>query len=145
MRVGYGYNRHPGDFAHLDLDKLWIDMPGSGRCERGDMLRDGGVRPGDEFFLLAEGELGSKHAAEAILSQGASIHVVPPPRERRPPGAPAKFTPTPEQDAAIKALWLNPGYTLRYVLDRAQDIMGGEVRRHQLIHRYGNRHKRDEA
>lgn len=141
MRIGYGYNRHEADFAHVKCNRVYLDFPGSGRIERGQLLSAGGLRPGDTVALLDARDLGKK-ATEAVEARGITIEVYEPMGEPRRVGAPRKFTPDPEQDAKIKALWLNPGYTLKYVMDRAAEIMDRSVGRHQLVHRYGNRHKR---
>lgn len=142
MKLAYGYNRREQDFAHIEPDKLWLDMPGTNRQEQGDMFRDGAIHEGDEVHVVSEGDLRPASLKNIIRERGATLHVSPPPRESRPPGAPAKFNPTPEQSEQIRTLWLNPGYTLRYVLTRAAEILGHDVKRHQLIYRYGPRHKR---
>lgn len=142
MKIAYGYNRHPDDLSPIGADRVYVDMPNTKRQERGAMLAPGAMREGDVVAVFDLRDLG-EHTRREIKQRGASIEVVEVNGAARKPGAPPKFTPTPEQDSAIKTLWLNPGYTLGYVLDRAKQIMGEPVARHQLVHRYGNRHKRE--
>ena len=105
------------------------------------MFEAGAMRPGDTVVLLDKRELGKK-ATDAVRTAGLSIDVCPLTTEPRRVGPPLKFNPTPEQEDAIRTLYLNPGYTLRYVLDRAEEIMGWRVSRNMLVRRFGNRHKR---
>jgi len=141
MRTGYGYDRAEKDFAHVNVDRVYLDFSGSGRVERGQLLAPGVLRPGDTVVLLDARDLGAK-ATKAVEAAGLSIEVCDPPPQPARVGKPPKFDPDPEQDAKIRALWLNPGYTLQYIKDRAAEIMGEPVERHQLVYRYKNRHKR---
>jgi hypothetical protein len=141
MRIAYGYNRREADFARLDVDRVYLDMPGSKRVERGAMMQPGALRHGDVIVLVDAGDLGKRQTA-AARAMGVSVEVVEPDEPLRRPGAPALFDPNAEQDAYIKTLWINPGYSLRYILERASELMGMDVKRHHLVFRYGNRHKR---
>ncbi len=140
-RIGYGYKRHEADFEHTKCESVYLDHPGSGRVERGQLFVAGSLRPGDVVVLLDARDLGAR-ATEAVEAAGASIEISPLPGEPRRVGPPLIFNPTPEQKAAIGVLYLNPGYTLRYVLDRAEEIMGWRVSRNMLVRAFGNRHKR---
>lgn len=140
-RYGYGYQRHEADFGHAKCDRLFLDFKGTGRTERGELFVDGVLRPGDVIVLLDARDLGAK-ATEAIEEMGLTIEVMPIAGKPRRVGAPLRFDPDPEQDAKLRTLWLNPGYTLRYILTRAHEIMEAPVSRNQLTRRYGNRHKR---
>ena len=142
MRNGYGYNVTEAAFAHAGVDRVWLDVTGSGRRERGAMLEMGNLREGDTLVLLSASDI-SENLARVILDRGAMIETCPPVTKPKRPGAPLKFDPDLQQDDAIRALWLNAGYTLAYVKRRAGEIMGKPVARHQLTHRYGNRHKRE--
>ena len=73
-----------------------------------------------------------RHAAE----QAATV-IKPPKRKRL--GRPPKFNPTRIQDDKIRALYYFIPHTLAYVLKRAGEIMGHDVKRHQLSHRYKRR------
>ncbi len=73
-----------------------------------------------------------QHAAE----QAATV-IKPPKRKRL--GRPPKFNPSPAQDDKISALYYFIPHTLAYVLKRSGEIMGHDVKRHQLSHRYGRR------
>ncbi len=140
-RIGYGYKRHPADFEHAKCERVYFDHSGSGRVERGQLFVPGALRPGDVVVLLDARDLGAK-ATSAVEAAGASVEVSPLPGEPRRAGSPLIFDPTPEQRAAIRALYLNPGYTLRYLLDRAEEIMGWLFSRNMLVRAFGNRHKR---
>ena len=105
------------------------------------MMTNGAIRSGDVIVLLSVGELGVA-ATAAIGQSGAEILLKARVGPLPTPGAPAKFAPTEEQDAVIKTLWLNPGFTPKYIMPRVREIMGWDVQRHHMTHRYGNRHQR---
>ncbi len=140
-RIGYGYKRHPADFEHAKCERVYLDHPGSGRQERGQLFVPGALRPRDVVVLLDARDLGAR-ATEAVEAAGASIEISPLPGEPRRVGSPLIFNPNPQQKSAIRALYLNPGYTLRYALDRTEEIMGWRVSRNMLVRMFGNRHKR---
>ena len=73
-----------------------------------------------------------RHVAERTAT------VIKPPKRKRL-GRPPKFNPTRIQDDKIRALYYFIPHTLAYVLKRAGEIMGHDVKRHQLSHRYGRR------
>ena len=65
--------------------------------------------------------------------------------KQRRPGR-SKFNPSHAKDEKIGALYHFIPHTLAYVLKRAGEIMGHDVARHQLSHRYGRRNgKRQES
>ena len=142
MRIGYGYDVTPEAFAHAKVDKVYLDVPGSGRRERGALLETGRLRLGDVVVLLSPDALGPK-AWAAVKGLGVGVETCPPAGPAKRPGAPLVFDPDHKQDSDIKALWLNPGFTLAYVLRRATEIMGKPVYRHHLTRAYKNRHKRE--
>ena len=142
MRVGYGYDVTEAAFAHARVDKVWLDVPGSGRRERGAMLETGNLREGDTLVLVKREHLGPV-ATIFVRAEGVEIETCPPAAPPKRSGAPLKFNPDPKQDDDIKALYLNPGFTLAYVLRRATEIMDKPVYRHHLVRAYGNRHLRE--
>lgn len=145
MRVGYGYNRHPDDLKALGCERVWIDVARSKRAERGGMFAAGGLRDGDTLVLLDARDLAMPNARHELAELGVTLEIAKPSGSGKRIGAPRKFLPNDDQDAQIKALWLNPGFTLSYVIERAEQIMGRPVARHHLIYRYGNRHERPEG
>lgn len=104
------------------------------------------LRGGDTLVLLKRGDLGAggeiamleKHLADNDIDMEVSSKEAPP---RGTPGRKPNFDPSPEQDRKIKRLWHDPRNTQKYVLDRASEVMGQEVKRHHLTHRYGARVK----
>jgi len=146
MRVGYGYERPELLFNRLDCDRVLIDTAKTLRTERASLFAPGMLRSGDTLVLLALGDFGRgfglakfKHMLE---DRGVSIEVCPPEKAETMRGRPRKFNPDPNQDDQIRTLWRTPAYTLAYVLKRAGEIMGHDVRRHQISHRYGKREGR---
>lgn len=87
----------------------------------------------------------------AILSERPAWNIAKPAKPRKLPctdntprkrGARPKFDPSKEQDARVLRLWGDLRYPPQYVLDRASEIVGMEVKRHHLTHRYGARVKK---
>lgn len=139
MKIFYGYKRRPDD-APDGCDQVWLDDAKSERQERFDMML--GLRDGDTVVVLARSDLGrgaeTKAIEAAIKNTGAKLVIDAPEVMPRPVGAPAKFNPAPEADAKIKALY--HGYNvMSYVLRRASDLAGMDVKAHHLKRRYGNR------
>lgn len=139
MKIFYGYNRRPED-APEGCDQVWLDDAKSERQERFDMML--GLRDGDTVVALARSDLGrgaeTKAIEAAIQNTGAKLVIDAPEVMPKPVGAPAKFNPSPDADAKIKALY--HGYNVMpYVLRRASDLTGMEVKAHHLKRRYGNR------
>lgn len=139
MKIFYGYKRKPDD-APDGCEQVWLDDAKSERQERFDMML--GLRDGDTVVVLARSDLGrgaeTKAIEAAIENTGAKLVIEAPEVMPKPVGAPAKFNPTPEADAKIKALY--HGYNvMSYVLRRASDLTGMEVKAHHLKRRYGNR------
>lgn len=150
MRIGYGFGCTPSDFSGVNVEKVYIDHTGTDREERSDMLRYA-LREGDTLVLLRRGHLGAGGEIPMLERhcQQHSIEIevadVPEP-ERGTPGRKPAFVPSPDQDRKIKRLWHDARNTQKYVLARASEIVGMEVKRHHLTHRYGARiKKRKEA
>lgn len=146
MRIGYGFGCTPSDFSGVNVEKVYIDHPGTDREERSDMLRYA-LREGDTLVLLRRGHLGAGGEIPMLeqhcQQHGIEIEVadVPEP-ERGTPGRKPAFAPSPDQDRKIKRLWHDARNTQKYVLARASEIVGMEVKRHHLTHRYGARIKK---
>jgi hypothetical protein len=146
MRIGYGYRRTPADFSGVNVEKVYIDHPGTDRAERSDMLRYV-LREGDTLVLLRRGDLGAggeiPMIEQHLVGMDIAVEVADvAPVERGTPGRKPAFDPNTEQDKKIKRLWHDPRNTQKYVLDRASEIMGHEVKRHHLTHRYKARIKK---
>ena len=143
MRIGYGYERAESLFDGLDVDRVLLDTAGTYRVERSALFKSGTLRAGDTLVLLALGDFGRGFGLakfQAMLEdRNVTIEVCPPDVTPGKRGRPATFTPDSTQDDQIKALWHDRAYTLAYVLKRAGEIMGHDVARHQLAHRYKRR------
>ncbi len=143
MRIGYGYERAESLFSDLGCDSVLIDTPATHRAERAALFKSGRLRPGDTLVLLALGDFGRGFGLakfQAMLSdRGATIEVCPPEKVDGRRGRPSKFEPDPNQDDQIRTLWRERAYTLDHVLRRAREIMGHDVKRHHLSHRYKRR------
>ena len=143
MRLGYGYERAESLFKDLDCDEILIDTEATHRVERASLFDSGKIRSGDTLVLLALGDFGQGFGLakfQAMLADiGATIEVIPPEKVAGIRGRPSTFNPDPTQDDQIKALWHSVPHTLAYVLKRAGEIMGHDVKRHQLSHRYKRR------
>ena len=143
MRIFYGYKRRPDD-APDGCEQVWLDDAKTERQERFDMML--GLREGDTVVVLSRSDLGRgaevKALEAAIEGKGAALVVDAPEVLPKPVGRPARFAPTPEADAKIKALY--HGYNvMSYVLRRASELAGMEVKAHHLKRRYGNRWDND--
>ncbi len=143
MRIGYGYERAETLFDDLGVDRVLIDTAQTHRVERASLFDSGRLRPGDTLVLLALGDFGrgfglAKFQAK-LAGLGVTIEVCPPDVTPGKRGRPATFTPDSTQDDQIRTLWHSTPHTLSYVLKRAGEVMGYDVKRHQLSHRYGRR------
>lgn len=143
MRVGYGFGRTERDFGRAKVDRVYLDTAFSERTERADMLRLG-LRRGDVLVLLRPGDLGHGkdliNVRQMLADMGVKIEIGQGLEDKRPPGRPRAFEPSPEQDERIKGMWYAQGiYLTRGVEQRASEIMGHPVTRNQLDHRYGPR------
>lgn len=144
MKVAYGYNRSPRDFAPYECDRLFLDDAATARQERMDMMDCLKPGAGDTLFLLARGDLGRGHELAKLTADLADAGVTldiaqaPPPKSM---GRPRKFDPTEEQAKRLSALWRS-SMPLSHVLVRAGEIVGAEVKRHQMIYRFGSRWKK---
>ena len=106
------------------------------------MLGPLGARKGDTLVMLAASDLGRgrevQKVKDAVASLGVKIVTPDKPTKYNKPGRPRKLVPTPAQDRKIRALYRS-FLTMGHVLNRASEIMGYDVKRHQLLYRYGNR------
>ena len=141
MRIAYGYDVKPEAFAHAKVERTLIDVKGSGRKARGQLLQRGYIRPGDVIVLVKASHLG-KNTEHFVTGLGVRIEVSTPVGPMKKPGAPMVYAPNAEQEDYIKSMYLNPGYRLAYVLAEASIKMGHKVERHHLVRAYGNRYKR---
>lgn len=142
MKVGYGYNRTPRDFAPYECERLFLDDASTNRQERVDLL-DCLNRPSeqDTLVLLSKGDLGRGREVAKLMADLAAFNVVlqiiqaPP---AKPIGRPRKFQPDDDQARKLENLWRS-SLPLSHVLVRAREITGQDVKRHQMIYRFGNR------
>lgn len=146
MEIFYGYERSDKVPQELGIKRAYIDTHQTRRSERADMFATG-VRDGVTVVVLSESDLGRgaeiAQMRDQIAKAGASIRVESgTAADPKPAGRPKLFDPTPDQDKQIKALYRDY-FTMSHVLSRASDIVGHEVKRHQLVHRYGKRWDRD--
>lgn len=145
MKVGYGYNRSPRDFAPYECERLFLDDATTGRQERIDLM-DCLDKPGerDTLVLLSKGDLGRGHEVAKLLADLEAANVIleiiqaPP---AKPQGRPRKFAPSEDQAKRLEALWRS-SLPLSHVLVRAREITGQDVKRHQMIYRFGSRWKK---
>ena len=145
MKVGYGYNRSPRDFAPYECDRLFLDDAATGRQERIDLM-DCLDKPGerDTLVLLAKGDLGRGHELAKLLvdldAANVTLEIIqaPPPK---PMGRSRKFELTAKQAKRLERLWRS-SLPLSHVLVRAKDITDFDVEKHHLIYRFGPRWKK---
>ena len=118
---------------------MFVDSKRTMRQERADMFL--ALREGDVLFMFARGDLGFgrelRDLRERLDQMGVSIEYPPVAPDGR--GRPAKFNPSPEDDAYIKIFWKDQRFSLAYCLRKASERTGVDVKRHQLIYRYGKR------
>ena len=146
MKVGYGYNRHPKDFAPYECERLYIDDSTTERQEREDMLAAlGNAVMEDTLVLLQRRDIGGGQEIPRILQELADMNVtvevidfVP---EKKRTGRPRVFDPTDEQAVKLERLWRSV-MPLNHILRRASEIAGFQVKRHQMIYRFGPRWKK---
>jgi hypothetical protein len=138
--LAYGYRRRTADLADLGAGhRVYIDHDAK-RRERAEMLAQ--LRRGDVVRVLYLRDLGGSPVADRkykalIEARGATLEEARPAKSPGAVGRPATFTPSPEQDAAIRAVWLDE---TRSLADRCQgviDIYGRKVARFSLYRRYG--------
>lgn len=145
MRIGYGYGRRQKDFAHVDVDRLFLDAKGTDRAERIELFKC--LRAGDTLVLLYRGDLargvGYERFWERLEALPVTVEEVPPPAEKTAPGKPGPrpvFDPNNEQRNQIAALWYRPDvYVGSYVVKRASEITGIDVTLNHLNYRFGKR------
>lgn len=127
----------------MGAERTLADYPATNRSERTAMLALGGLRKGDVLLLRAMSDLG--RGAEVATMQahveriGATIEVVPVKGEApKVKGRKPRLEPTEDQKGALCGLWWSP-QPADHVLQRAAEIMGAEVDRHQMRRWCGRR------
>lgn len=142
MIVAYLFNRPVSEGEAMGAEKTFADYRGTGRQELTDMIERKGIRKGDTLVLRALSDLGqgaeSKRLQKIITDLGVWIEVKPGPDGERVQGRKPRLKPTPEQREHICALWYSPA-PVDHVLQRASDILGGEVNRNNLNYWCGSR------
>lgn len=78
-----------------------------------------------------------KAKATLIEAKGATVEECRPEKPPAVMGSPRKFNPTPEQDAAIRAVWLDEARSLADRCQGVMDIYGAKVNRFTLYRMYG--------
>lgn len=146
MRIGYGYRRRDSEFDGLDCERLYIDTPRTDREERAAMFRMG-IRSGDTLVMLARGDLGYGRELQRLRirlgEMGVTVeYAESPKKDRKPPGRPAVFEPSKDDDKAIQEAWHDEWTTVKGALGIAARL-GYQVEPHHLRHRYGNRFKKE--
>ena len=138
--LAYGYKRRESDLAHLGAgQRVYIDHDRK-RRDRADMMAS--LR-GDEIVrVLYLRDLGGSPVADRkykalIEAKGATVEECRPAEPPKVMGRPAKFTPTPEQDVAIRAVWLDEARSLADRCQAVADIYGARIARFSLYRRYG--------
>jgi len=139
MKIGYGYRKHTVDLQAAGAERVYIDTD-SARPRRAEMMRRG-LRAGDTLVLLYLRDLGGSPVADTVWrgkveALGVTIKIVRPVNVR-PVGRPRKFQPTPEEDAAIRAIWLDGLETEKRRLQRIADYKRQTVGKGALVWRYG--------
>lgn len=138
--LAYGYRRSTADLDPLGAGKrVYIDHDHK-RRDRAAMIA--ALRPGDVVRVLYLRDLGGSPVADRkyralIEARGAAVEECRPSRPPAVMGRPKKFNPTPEQDAAIRAVWLDEARSLADRCQGVTDILGARVARFSLYRRYG--------
>lgn len=141
MRIGYGFKRSDKDFADWECERVFIDVPATQREARRDLFLC--LMPGDTLFMFKSGDLGHGKELTALrkILEDNRVKIEYAPEAPDGRGRPKKFDPTPDQDKYIKALWKDQTVSQGHVIAEASRKAGVQVKRHQLIYRYGNREK----
>lgn len=138
--LAYGYKRQSQDMADLGAGKrVYIDHAPT-RKERAAMIGD--LRPGDVVRVLYLRDLGGSPVADRkykaiIEARGATVEEHRPVKPPAVMGRPRQFNPTPEQDEAIRAVWLDEARSLADRCQGVMDVYGSKVARFSLYRRYG--------
>ncbi|MEM1375849.1 MAG: hypothetical protein AAGG69_00525 [Pseudomonadota bacterium] len=149
IRVGYGFNRPPKDFANLNCDKVFIDMRGTERYHFRELCKF--VRDFDDVavVMVANGDFGPPKMTgprvQEIESLGGSVEWPADrgeARKKRKPGRPQRHHWTDEEKKAICPLWHSAQFDAKYVEQRATDMIGKPIRRDALNKACGPRFKR---
>lgn len=138
--LAYGYRRSTADLEPLGAGKrVYIDHDAK-RRDRTDMIRS--IRPGDVVRVLYLRDLGGSPVADRkyktmIEDRGGVVEECRPVKAPAVMGRPAKFKPTAEQDALIRAVWLDEARSLADRCQAVTDIYKAKVARFSLYRRYG--------
>ena len=129
LYVGVSLNTVARLVAHQHRSE-WFDKIASITIEKFES-RDAAEAAETAAIKAEAPKFNRRHVAERTAT------VIKPPKHKRL--FRSKFNPRPAQDDKISALYHNIAHTLAYVLKRAGEIMGHDVKRHQLSHRYKRR------
>lgn len=99
------------------------------------------LRPGDTVFMFRKGDLGYGKELQQfrIILSDYQVGIEYPPEKADGRGRPAKFEPSPDDDKYLRIMWKDQTFSQAYVLRAAAERTGVDVKRHQLIYRYGKR------
>lgn len=140
MIIGYGFKRNETDLRNAGAKKVFIDTEKS-RPVRARMMKDAGLREGDTLLVLHLNDLaGSGKASRVFIDRVKDlldVTVKVAPGDWATGTRPRKFSPTPEQDASCREIWLNPWTTTASKLVEIVKIMGHPVARGGPNYRYG--------
>lgn len=139
MKLGYGWKRTDADLVEAGAERVYVDTKKQ-RPERTELLLS--AREGDVILLLHYNDLGgtkpaTDRLAARLAAKGVSIEVSPNSARFTPKG-PAKFVPTEDQDAEIRAIWLDPWRPEADKMPRIEKVYGKPVKRNSLYYRYGS-------
>lgn len=139
MRVCYGFSRPDRLFDPYGCDRVYIDTPKTERGERRALFAR--LRDSDTLFMLKPGDLGHgkelRQLRKTLADIGVTIEYPPEPADGR--GRPAKFAPSEADDKYLRVMWKDQTFSQGYVLRVASERCGVDVKRHQMIYRYGKR------
>ncbi len=135
-RIAYGFKRTQADFAHLEYDHIFFDTEKE-RPVLAETIRDFFYTGHEDVLLLvADGDLPDRGPfREALKAKGVAIEVHDAP-DKRGPGRPSGFNPTPEQDIKCRKIWNTPYYR-PHAAKLVSDEVKYTVTRYTLERRYG--------
>ena len=149
IRVGYGWRRSDREFDRLNVKKYFVDVPGTDRLNRTEMLkaaRDNNL----VIVVIAEGDLGRGNELrlmrERIKQYGCTIET---PKDRgevkqaKPKGRRPKQKWTDEEKKKICPTWQDQDYSASYVIKRAIEVTGRHQDRNSLNRNCGRRTKEE--
>lgn len=138
MKLAYGFKRREADFPDIDPRNIFIDMSRE-RPLRDDLLL--AARPGDEVVVLFLRDLGGSPKADPIWkakveATGATVTEIRPETPTGPIGRPRKWKPTPDEETAVRNIWLGGGSEIAR-LRRCAEKAGQELGKGLLVGRFG--------